>query len=560
MTQAYQFKPYERPAIPGSPFNPEHPTWRMWAYGSIGVLAGLTGGLGNALVSANISYFQGTLGLTAEEAAWIPAAYATTYICANLILVKFRQEFGLGLFLKLVLVGYIGATLMHLWVHGFWSAMLVRAVSGLAAAGLTTLGVLTWFQAMPAPKRIHGVMIGVSIPQLATPLARVMAPSLLEWGDWRMAYMFELGLAFLTLAAVLALPLPPSERDKVFEPTDFVTIALMFPGVGLLCSVMSLGRTEWWVAEPWLGWVLIGSLFLITTAIIIEHRRARPLLMTRFIGQWSILRIAAVAFCVRIILAEQTYGSVGLLSALGYGTEQFRTLYVIVTLASIAGLFAAIFGTRAQTPARPIQIACLLVAVGSFLDSGATNLTGPANVYLSQALIGFAGLLFIGPAMVIGLSRTLLQGPQFFISWLVVFLATQNLGGLVGSALFGTLQIVREKFHSNILVQQVLLDNPTDAGRLARSANQVGAVIADPTLRAGEGAALFNQRVTREANVLAYNDVFLVIFVLAILLFLWGVWIEFNMRRRGEISPIVRFAQAVMAQLAAAKKEGQSAS
>src|SRR4249919_1459157 len=175
MTVAYQFKPYERPIIPGSPYNPEHPTWRMWAYGSIGVLAGLTGGLGNALVSANISYFQGTLGLTAEEAAWIPAAYATTYICANLILVKFRQEFGLQFFLKLVLVGYIGATLMHLLVHGFWSAMLVRAVSGLAAAGLTTLGVLTWFQAMPAPKRIHGVMIGVSVPQLATPLARVLA-------------------------------------------------------------------------------------------------------------------------------------------------------------------------------------------------------------------------------------------------------------------------------------------------------------------------------------------------------------------------------------------------
>ena len=69
MTVAYQFKPYERPVIPGSPYNPEHPTWRMWAYGAIGILAGLTGGLGNALVSANISYFQGTLGLTAEEAA-----------------------------------------------------------------------------------------------------------------------------------------------------------------------------------------------------------------------------------------------------------------------------------------------------------------------------------------------------------------------------------------------------------------------------------------------------------------------------------------------------------
>ncbi|HET6940717.1 MAG TPA: MFS transporter, partial [Sphingomicrobium sp.] len=357
MTLAYQFKPHERPAIPGSPYNPEHPTARMWAYGAIGVLAGLTGGLGNALVSANISYFQGTLGLTAEEAAWIPAAYATTYICANLILVKFRQHFGLQLFLKLVLVGYIIATLMHLFAHGFWSAVMVRAVSGLAAAGLSTLGVLTWFQALPAPKRIHGIMIGVSIPQLATPLARVIAPSLLEWGDWRMAYMFELGLALLTLAAVLWLPLPPSERDKVFERTDFVTIALMVPGVGLLCSFLSLGRTDWWLEAPWLGWALAGSIALIAAAILIEHRRPRPLLMTRFIGQKAILRIAVVAFCMRVILSEQTYASVGLLSSLGYGTEQFRTLYVIVTLASLAGLLVAIFATRFESPARPLQVA-----------------------------------------------------------------------------------------------------------------------------------------------------------------------------------------------------------
>ena len=560
MTLAYQFKKHERPVVPGSPYNPEHPTSRMWAYGAIGILAGLTGGLGNALVTSNISYFQGTLGLTAEEAAWIPAAYATTYICANLILVKFRQQFGLQPFVRLVLLGYVAATMMHLLVHGFWSAMLVRALSGLAAAGLTTLGVVLWFQAVPAPWRIHALMIGVSVPQLAPPLARVIAPSLLESGDWRMAYLFELGLALLTLTAVLALPLPPNEREKVFERTDLATIALMFPGVALLCSVLALGRTDWWLSAPWLGWALAASIVLIAGALMIEHLRSKPLLMTRFIGQKPILRIVAVAFCVRIILAEQTYGSVGLLSALGYGTEQLRTLYIIVTLASVAGLFAGVFATRAHSPARPIQIACLLVAAAAFLDSGATNLTGPPNVFLSQAMVGFAAVLFIGPAMAIGISRALLAGPQNFISWLVVFLASQNLGGLVGSALFGTLQIVREKFHSSNLVGAVQLDNPIAAGRLTGSAKQVSGIIIDPTLRSAEGAALLGQRATREANVLAYNDVFLVIAVIAFLLFLWGVAIELRMRRQGEISPIVRFAQAAMAQLAAAKNEGQSAS
>ena len=51
---------------------------------------------------------------------------------------------------------------------------------------------------------------------------------------------------------------------------------------------------------------------------------------------------------------------------------------------------------------------------------------------------------------------------------------------------------------------------------------------------------------------LAYNDVFLIIAILAFLLFLWGVAIELKMRRRGDISPIIQFAQAMTAKLGAA--------
>jgi MFS family permease len=188
MTQPYQFKPHERPVIPGSPFNPDHTSYRMWAYGAIAVLAGLTGGLGNALVTANLAFFQGTLGLTAEEAAWIPAAYVMTNVCANLVLVKFRQQYGLALFVRLVLIGYALTALIHLFVHGFWSALLIRAASGIAASGLVTLCILAMFQAMPGPKRVYAILIGISIPQLATPFARALAPALLEWGDWRMTY------------------------------------------------------------------------------------------------------------------------------------------------------------------------------------------------------------------------------------------------------------------------------------------------------------------------------------------------------------------------------------
>jgi len=84
-------------------------------------------------------------------------------------------------------------------------------------------------------------------------------------------------------------------------------------------------------------------------------------------------------------------------------------------------------------------------------------------------------------------------------------------------------------------------------------------VVADPSLRTAEGIVLLGRQVTREANILAYNDIFLVAGILACLLFLWGVSIELRMRKRGEISPIVLLAQRMAAMTAPPPSEGKPA-
>ena len=49
-TAEYEFKAHERPTMPGSPANPDHPRRRRLFYFLIGILIGITGGLGNALI------------------------------------------------------------------------------------------------------------------------------------------------------------------------------------------------------------------------------------------------------------------------------------------------------------------------------------------------------------------------------------------------------------------------------------------------------------------------------------------------------------------------------
>lgn len=548
----YVFKPHERPTLPGSPANPDHPGSRRAFYLAIGVLTGITGGLGNALVTVNLNFAQGTLGLYANESAWLTAAYFMTNTTANLLLVKYRQQFGLQSFIRYMLAAYALTTLLHLFVHGFWSSVAVRAASGIAGSGLSTLTILYMMQGLPAPKRLAGVMIGISIPQLATPLARVLSPGLLISGDWHMLYWFELGLALATLAAMMALPLPPSERITAFERRDFLTFFLLAPGLGLLIAVLTQGRIEWWTERAWMGYALAGAVVLITAALLLEHHRANPLINTRWLGTREMTRLILVAASVRVLLSEQAFGSVGLLSVLGMLNDQMVTLNLVIILASIAGMLTAVLAFNPAHLARPITIAVALIVIGAFMDASSTNLTRPSNFYISQALIGFASLLFLAQAMVIGIARTLLAGGSNFISFVVLFSLSQSIGGLVGTALLGTFQTWREKFHSHELVQSIVMTDPLVAARIRAGSGAVSNVIGDPALRSAEGAAILAQQATREAHILAYNDVFMLVGMLAILALLWGLSIQYAIRRRGETSPVILLQQKMQAQAAQA--------
>lgn len=519
--------------MPGSPANPDHPNGRRAAYGVIAVLIGLTGGLGNAMVSVNLQQLQGALDLYAYEIAWLPTAYVMTNVSINLLLIKFRQQFGLRLFTSIFVSLYAIVTFAHLFVHSFATAVAVRAASGMAAAALSSLALYYMMQALPARWRLQAVVIGIGIPQLATPLARLFSTELLAFGEWRTLYLFEFGLAVISLAAVLLLRLPPSERQKAFEPLDFVSFGLFASGTALLCAVLGEGRLLWWKDTAWLGWALCASIPLILGAILIEHNRSRPLLVTRWLSSADILRFTVVSILVRIVLSEQSYAAVGLLNTLGYNNDQFHTLFAIVAVAMIAGsVLSAVLLDPAKLT-QPVMFAVAVVAVAAVIDSHSTNLTRPQNLYFSQALLAFSTTFFMGPALLFGLSRALQKGAGHILSFIALFGITQNIGGLLGSALLGTFQVVQEKAHSNALVQHMVMTDPLVAARIQQGAAAYGRTIGDPALRAAEGAVLLSQQITREANILAYNDVFRFIALLAAATTIY-LGIVVYLRTRGE--------------------------
>lgn len=511
----WTFAEHERPALPGSPASPEHPGVRRMAYAAIGTLLGITGGLGTALVSVNTTSLQGSLGLDSAEIAWLPTAYVMTNVSVNLLLIKFRQQYGLRPFAMIFLGLYAVLTLAHLFVHGFGSAIAVRAASGMAGAAVSSLALYYIMQALPAKWRLKGVVIGIGIPQCATPLARLFSPDLLAASEWRTLYLFEFGLALLCFAAVSLLRLPPAERRAAFEPIDFVTFTLFAGALALIAAVLGQGRILWWTESAWIGWALVIAIPMFAAALVIEHGRANPLLNTRWLGSADIVRFTIVTVMARVVLSEQTYAAVGLLNVLGQNNDQLRLLFAIILLASIAGVAASAITLNVEKLAHPVMLSIGLVAVAAFVDSHSTSLTRAPELYVTQALIAFAATFFLGPSLLFGMTRALQQGSGHIISFIALFGMINSIGGLGGSALLGTYQSIREKAHSAAIVQTIDPTDPIVTQRLGAGSAAIGRVVGDPTLRTAEGGALLSQTATREANVLAFNDTFRLIALLA---------------------------------------------
>ncbi|HEY4586371.1 MAG TPA: MFS transporter [Brevundimonas sp.] len=504
-------KPHERPVLPGSPATPDHTTpWRL-AYAFVGILVALTGSLGNAAVTADLPQLAGALGVTMTEAAWLPVVFVMTNACMNLLLVKFRMQYGLRLFTEIILIVFLATAAAHLFLEDFGSTLVVRGVAGIAAAGMSTLGILYILQAFPAQHRLKGIIIGVGLSSLAIPLARLGVTRLLDLDQWRAFYMFELGLVLVALPAVFALKMPPSQRVKAFERLDFVTFALFAPGVALLTAVLGLGRIVWWTEAAWIGWALVGAIVLLTAAALIEYNRKNPLIDVKWLAGRDLVRLLLAILLVRIVLSEQTTGAVGFLQQMGLVPQQMQGLFLVMLVATAAGTLVSAFTLNPMKLWKPISIALLMIAVGAFIDSHATVLTRPTQLYFSQALLAFAAAFFIGPTMILGFGQVLQGGGKNMVSFIVLFSIGQNVGGLMGSALVGTIQTLREKFHSNQLSESISLGDPETVLRLQQLGGAYAHVIGDAAQRQGAALRLLQQQVSQQAQVLAYNDVFLLI-------------------------------------------------
>nr|WP_271024550.1 MFS transporter [Rhizobium sp. RCAM05973] len=371
-------------AVPAAP--PPMPGWKVPLYIAASVMFFLTQGLGLNLAFANLTQIQGTIAATTTESAWLSAAYMAPNVSLAIALVKIRLQYGVRNFAEVSILGFIVASLLNLFVSDLHSAIVVRFLSGIAGAPLSTLGFLYMLEAFePAKKMTVGVSLAMTNTLLAAPITRLVSPSLLDYGEWRGLYTLEMALALLVMPIIYLLPLTPPPRVKVIVLGDIFSYLLVAIGFGCLAVVLSVGRLYWWLEVPWLGIVLAIGIASVTAAIVVDLRRSTPLIDVRWLLRPEMLHLTGILLVFRLIAAEQTSVVVTFYqNAVGLLYDQLSMLYwIILAFSVIGGLICAVLMTYGLS--WQIQfVALILMGVGSLIDL-AGDQPDPAGTNVSQS-------------------------------------------------------------------------------------------------------------------------------------------------------------------------------
>ncbi|WP_205758272.1 hypothetical protein, partial [Lactobacillus crispatus] len=125
----YRFQPEERPVFPGAPYAPRQTTLNRCLYALSALVMAMTAGLSNGLVSGNLLWISGNVGLYASEGSLLLAVYVAFNATANLLLVKARTQFGIPATMHTVLVVLIGGQCLQMLWPSFGMEVVAQAVS-----------------------------------------------------------------------------------------------------------------------------------------------------------------------------------------------------------------------------------------------------------------------------------------------------------------------------------------------------------------------------------------------------------------------------------------------
>jgi DHA2 family multidrug resistance protein len=465
--------------------------------------------LDTTVVNVSLPHIAGSLSATVEEATWT----LTSYLVANAIILPLTgwlsNFFGRKRMLMMSVIGFTVSSFFCGFAPSLPFLIFFRIVQGACGGGLQPISQAILLESFPPEDRGKAMGFwGLGIV-VAPMLGPVLGGWLTDSHSWRWVFYINVPIGIASIIMTQLFIFDPHYIRRVSEKIDYWGIGMLAVGIATLQIVLDKGQEKDWFGTDWITAVAIVAGVTLVAFLIYELRIDHPVVNLRVFTN----RTYSTGVFLMSLLGVGLYGTTVLIplilqTLLGYPAVRAGIAMAPRGLGSfIAMPVTGIILTKFD-PRKLLSVGLIVCGFTLFQFSRLSLSAGFWDFFWPQLIMGLSlGLIFV-PLTTISMSPIKKENMGNATS---LFNLVRNLGGSIGISAVSTMQTRFQQRNINQLGEHV---NPFSiAARQTMHAMQgmfmaTGSDIATAAHQAR--AAMFGM-VERQASMIAYNSIFLIL-------------------------------------------------
>ncbi len=506
------------------------PKFNPWLIGVVVAVAAFMEVLDTSIANVALPYIGGNLGASTDQSTWV----LTSYLVSNAVVLPISgwlaNVLGRKRFFMTCLTIFTVSSLLCGLAPSLGAIIVFRILQGAGGGGLQPMAQAILADTFPPEKRgLAFALYGVTVI-----VAPTIGPTLGGWitdnYTWRWIFFINLPIGILALFLVLRLiEDPPWAKRKAGAGfgIDYIGISLLVLGVGALQVMLDKGQEDDWFGSHFILTLAIVAAVGLVSLALWEWFYKRPIIDVRLFKNLNFLEANGMMFILGLMLfASLVMMPLFLQSLMGYTAESAGLVLsggglLLLFMMPVIGVLSSKIQARYL-----IAFGWLTLSIGMYYSSRQLDLdiSFRSAAFLRLAQVFGLGFLFvpINLASYIGMP----QEKSNSVAGLVNFM--RNIGSSVGTSMVTTIIARRAQVHQVYLVANVTPEQLSLSQAAAALSARVAASGIDATRAAKEAYALIYRTVVIQATTLAYVDTFMVLAIIAAVMFVLSFALKKN--------------------------------
>ncbi|MGC2465675.1 MAG: DHA2 family efflux MFS transporter permease subunit [Candidatus Acidiferrum sp.] len=489
--------------------NNPHPHINPWIIAVAVMLSTFMEVLDTTVVNVSLPHIAGSLSATVEEATWT----LTSYLVANAIILPLTgwlsNFFGRKRMLMLSVTGFTVASFLCGLAPSLSFLVVCRIVQGACGGGLQPISqaiLLESFAPEDRGKAMGFWGLGIVVAPMLGP---VLGGWLTDSYSWRWVFYINVPIGIASIVMTSLFIFDPSYIRRASQKIDYLGIGMLAVGIACLQIVLDKGQEKDWFGTDWITALAVISGVVLLAFLLYELHIKDPVVNLRVFTN----RTYSTGVFLMSLLGVGLYGTTVLIplvlqTLLGYPAMRAGLAMAPRGLGSFIAMPVVGMIMTKFDPRKMLMLGMVVSGITLFQISRLNLNAGFWDFFWPQFYMGLSlGLIFV-PLTTISMSPIRKENMGNATS---LFNLVRNLGGSIGISAVSTMQTRFQQRNINILGADVNPYSLSAPGMMKSLQEMFVSRGSDVATAANQARAVMFAMVERQASMLAYNSIFLIL-------------------------------------------------